>query len=76
MTRDEWLSTFRYNLGYLMDQWGYSQEELANDTGVSQSTISNYLKGTQLPSAIAILNLSYAFNCDPSALIDFDGPVR
>ena len=48
-----------------------SQRELAQRTGLNVSTINRYVTKQMVPSSIAIVNISYALNCDVGELIDF-----
>lgn len=71
MSEVEWLEIFSGNLKSLMEEWGYNQIELADETGINQSSISRYIKGTQMPTIKAILNLANIFDCSTDDLIDF-----
>lgn len=76
MTEYEWLNKFRLNLLRLIDENRYSQLEVAEMIGVSESSISKYVRGSRMPSARVILNLSYAFNCSTDELIDFGEAIE
>lgn len=71
MSEVEWLEIFSGNLKSLMEERGYNQTELADETGLYVSTISRYLKGTMMPTAKSIVKLAYAFDCSTDDLIDF-----
>ena len=71
MSEYEWLNEFSTNLNKLMREAGYTQKELAEDTGLAESTISRYMKGTQVPKATAIVNIASVLLCDIDELIDF-----
>ena len=71
MTEAEWLDIFSNNLIDMLNEQGYSQEELAYETNLSQSTISKYINKKQLPSLKAIINIAYALDCSIDELIDF-----
>lgn len=71
MSEKEWLDNFSEELKSLMEECGYSQSELAKDTGLSESTISNYLNKRQIPKATALLNIILALNCDFDELLYF-----
>ena len=75
-TELEWLEIFSGNLRTLMEEWGGSQRDLADDTGLAESTISRYLKGQQMPTVRAIINMSYVFGIDPTELIDFGAKIK
>lgn len=75
MSTIEWLDIFGNNLKEIMDEKGYSQNDLSEATGISQSSISKYINGQQIPNAITIVNLSYTLDCDIYELIDFGDMV-
>lgn len=71
MTELEWLDIFADNLHGLMQERGYSQGDLADDSGLDQASISRYLNRRRIPTVRAIVNLAYVLDCDISELIDF-----
>lgn len=71
MSEIEWISIFGDNLIDIMDEKGYTQEQLANATGLTQSTISKYINKKQMPSIKAVVNLAYALDCTTDELIEF-----
>lgn len=71
MSEMEWISIFGDNLIDIMDEKGYTQEQLANETGLTQSTISKYINKKQMPSIKAVVNLAYALDCTTDDLIEF-----
>lgn len=71
MSELEFMEIFAGNLRSLMYDTGYSQAELAEETGLTQGTISKYLNAKQMPSVKAIVNLVYVLNCDFEDLMDF-----
>lgn len=71
MSKDEWLDEFGNNLQALMRENDITQRELERKSGVSQSDLSRYVNGRQAPTYKAIINLSYALECDVADLIDF-----
>lgn len=71
MSEVEWLEEFRINLLRMMDEDLIKQKELAEVSGLSEATISNYVNGTKMPGVRAIVNLAYALSCDTDDLIDF-----
>lgn len=66
-----WLEHFSENLIALMTECGVTQKQLAEDTGLSESTINRYVKGLRIPKATALINISTALNCSLEELIDF-----
>ena len=71
MSETEWLKIFAHNLREMLFDCNMSQRELADETGLSESTISRYLSRQTVPSLFAIINIAYALNCDINDLIDF-----
>ena len=71
MTRDEWLEQFGNNLQELLIEREINQRALSRKTRIPTSSISAYANGTMMPSAEAIVKISYAIDVDLSELIDF-----
>lgn len=71
MSESEWAKTFANRLKRLLDEWGMSQQELAKETGLSESTISRCLSGEYVPTIRTVINIGYALDCDAGDLIDF-----
>ena len=70
MTKQKWLDDFAYNLFEMMDYTNTSQAELSRLTGLSRQTIIGYLKGTTVPSGIALVNISKALDCEIEELVN------
>lgn len=76
MTEIELMQTFGQNLkNMLEDQW-MSQKELAEETGISEATISYYANGERMPSMKNVINIAYVLDCDLNELIDTVEPVE
>lgn len=71
MTEVEWMKIFGQNLADIMKEQGYTQKDLAEATNLSTSAISNYVRGTQIPTLRAIINMTYELNQDLNFFIDF-----
>ena len=71
MSEVEWIEIFGDNLASLLDDSRMTQRELADETGLSDSTISRYLNKQMAPSFKAIINISYALDVSIDELIDF-----
>lgn len=76
MTETEWMNIFGDNLQSLMQERGYTQGDLAAESGLDQTTISRYLNKRCIPSVRAITNLAYVLDCDISDLIDFGDRIE
>ena len=71
MTEIEFIDIFAGNLRYTMEESGYSQSDLAFDSGISQGTISRYLQGVMMPSVKSLNNLCCVLNCNIDDLVPF-----
>lgn len=71
MTTFEWAKAFASNLKAMMREYEMSQSDLAQETGLSKATITNYLTGERVPYLPAVIKISYALDCDLADLIDF-----
>ena len=76
MTEVEWMGIFSDNLLSLMQERGYSQGDLADESGLDRTTINRYLNKQCIPQVKAIVNLSYVLDCDISELIDFGDMIE
>ena len=76
MSEVEWLKIFGDNLNELIGEKGVTQSELAEETGLSESSISYYMHKTKMPGVKAIINLAYALNCSIDELIDFGESIE
>lgn len=71
MTEEEWLDIFAHNLVDMLKDARMTQRELADETGLSEGTISSYINKRRIPTIRAIVNIGYALDCDLNDLIDF-----
>lgn len=76
MTEQEWLDIFGDNLVGILEEYGYSQKEFADECRLSESTISKYVHKKQLPNLKAIVNMAYVLDMDINELIDFDDMIE
>ena len=75
VSEQEWCEHFADNLQTLMTEYGYSQRDLADEIGISESTISRYLRAQQIPKGTILLNIAYALDCSVDDLVDFNERV-
>lgn len=75
MSELDWLDTFGDNLADMLYGARMTQSELADETGLSEATISKYINKIQLPGIKAIINIAYALDCDVADLIDFGDKI-
>lgn len=71
MSEVEWLKKFGKTLSDMLKDARMTQRELADATGLSESAISNYVNGKQIPTVRAIINICYELGCNTDDLIDF-----
>ena len=65
MSELELMDIIAGNLKTLMDEYGYSQKELAEASGVSEASISRYIKAERMPTLVSLFNISMALDCEP-----------
>jgi transcriptional regulator with XRE-family HTH domain len=70
MTEKVLVKQFGINLTDMLKYNNTTNRELAEDTGISEATISNYTRGLQMPSVKNLINIAYALECDVDELID------
>ena len=75
MSELEWMDIFSENLASILQDVDATQRDLAEMTGLSEASISNYINKKRLPNAKAILNIAYALNCSTDDLIDFGDTI-
>lgn len=76
MSEQEWIEIFGDNLQSILEEYGLSQRDLADEIGVSESTISKYIHKKQIPNIKAIVNMVYALDIEFDDLIDFGSPIE
>jgi transcriptional regulator with XRE-family HTH domain len=76
MSELDWIDIFAGNLRDMLIDANMSQRELADASGLAESTISSYINKQKIPSLKAIINISYALDCDVTELIDFGDTIE
>jgi transcriptional regulator with XRE-family HTH domain len=76
MTQTEWREIFGANLVDILKERNMSQAQLAKETGLSTSRISDYIKGYATPNIFAIINMAYVLGLDISEFVDFEEPIK
>lgn len=51
---------------------GYTQTAFADASGIKYATLRTYLKGTSIPSSLAIKRMAATLGCSPIELMDFE----
>ena len=75
MTEPQFMMRFGNNLRDALEYCWMTQKELAEETGISESTISRYVRGEMMPTFKNVVNIKYALDCEWDELIDFDERV-
>ena len=75
MTREDWMENFSENLQDILDERGVKQRELSDMTGIPTSTISAYINQAIMPSAEAVVKISYALDVEFNDLLDFGDTI-
>ena len=78
------LEGFGERLEYYMSLRGFSQKDLAIETGLTEAAISRYVSNAREPKAIAIVKIAQALKVSTDDLLgiesqgedDFDGALR
>ena len=68
---EKWRYEFGDRLAQLMYAKGFTQQELAEYTDISQSTISRYISGTAVPNSYTINKIARVLGYSTSELVDF-----
>lgn len=76
MTRTSWKIIFADNLVSILEDKGISQNQLAKDSGVSASMISDYINRFAAPTVFTIINIAYALDVEVDELVDFGDMIE
>ena len=83
MTREDWMQNFGENLLEILHHKGINQRELSDLTGISTSTISDYINAKKMVSGESIVKIMYALdsirfskNVDYFDLLDFGETIE
>jgi len=63
------LSQIQQQIAEAIKQSGMTQTEIGKKLGVSQQSISHYVKGDKLPSLDTLANLCVLLDVDPSEIL-------
>lgn len=75
MTEIEFIKRFGNNLKNVLDDSWMTQKELSEETGISESMISRYVRGDCIPPFKNVINIMVALDCEFEDLIDFYGHI-
>ena len=76
MTQGSWKNTFGDNLSAILREKGFTQKQLAKDTGLYMGMISDYINKFTAPNVFAVINMAYALDVDIDDLIDFGETIE
>ena len=70
ITDEKCRDSFVHRVSELMDARGFTQQTLAEYTGLSKGSINNYLKKKVTPSSVALRKIAHALQCTMDELMD------
>ena len=70
MTEVQFIRSFGNNLADQLEDAWMSQKELAEETGLHESTISRYVRGEMMPTLKNVINIMHALDCEFEDLVD------
>ena len=76
MTKEQWKDIFANNLLDILEEKGMTQAQLAMDSDIPKSQISEYVNGNTMPSLAAAITMSYALDMELADLVDFGERVK
>lgn len=71
MSERQWMHIFSNNLNSLLRNAQMTQRELAEETGISEATISRYIHEQAMPSVPALVNICHVFECEIDEILYF-----
>ena len=75
MTEQEWRDRFADRLDLMVKKRGVTRGELAEEAGLAESTICNYIGKNRLPKVTAVVNIARILGCRVKDLIDFGDTI-
>ena len=63
ITEEQEKKEFAYRLRSLMGRKGYTQDRLAEETKMTQTMISRYIRGLAIPSALVLRKMAKVLDC-------------
>jgi transcriptional regulator with XRE-family HTH domain len=71
ISESEWLDTFSNNLSSILAEYNMTQRELADASGVAESSISHYINKQRMPTIKSIVNIAHALDMEIDEIMDF-----
>lgn len=62
---------FRRNMRIEMRKKGWTQKKLANAVGITETSISRYMKGDRIPNAYILSKIAQVLECSVNDLITY-----
>ena len=72
MTQNEWRKRFSERLLTILSDRNMTRVQLAKESGLSPSRISDYINLNATPTPFAALNIAHALDISVNDLVDFD----
>lgn len=76
MSELEWMDIFGDNLATLLKEHRMTQKDLAEVIGVSEATISSYIRKKKMPGIKALINMAEVFRCTLDELMFFGDSIH
>lgn len=71
MSEQQWLDIFGDNLRDILIEQGYTQKDLAEAIGVTEATISRYIRKQRIPTIKNLINMSMELGIDLEEFANF-----
>ena len=75
MSETEWMQTFGDNLRDMLEEARMSQSELADEIGVTQSTVNRYIHGLAMPSVKSLVNICHVLDATLDDILYFGDKI-
>lgn len=76
MSEQEWLDIFGDNLVDILKDANMTQKDLAEETGLSEASISAYIHKRKIPGIKALINISCVIGCTLDDLMFFGDTIK
>ena len=75
MSETEWMQIFGDNLRDMLEEARMSQSELADEIGVTQSTVNRYIHGLAMPSVKSLVNICHVLDATLDDILYFGDKI-
>lgn len=76
MSEVEWMDIFGHNLVSLLDYTYMTQRDLADASGLSESSVTFYIKKKFMPNLKSLINMAHVLDIDIDEFINFDDYIK